>query len=194
VYLWLERYVLPICATIVFGVVILNPFKLDWTQRLSLLIAISAFAYFVAHTAHKPKTSNVVGGPDQRISFLERQIVDIQAEQKQLASQRADDAKEKERRQNVRGQLAVFLKEGKDIQHGIQYNNPDSIRQKDAWEHHVADYLTKNLDESYAIRFRSPSHQVTFYPSGMDMKMLDSWGNIGEEMAMLNDFMSELRD
>jgi len=193
VYLWLERYILPICAAIAFGAVILNPFKLDWQQRLSLLAAISAFAYFLAHTMHKQKAS-VVAESDPRIGILERQIESLQAQQIQLSGQQADEAKEKQRRQMVRGQLAVFLKEGRNIQEAIQYNNPNSLHEKETWERRVGEYLTKHLDESYAARFRSPSHQGTSYPLGMDAKMLSLWGEIGAKMAMLNDFMSELRD
>jgi hypothetical protein len=191
VYLWLERYVLSICAATAFGLVFLNPLKLDWPQRISLLVTISAFAYFVAHTIHKPKTSGATGS-DQKIGFLERQVEDTQTQLKQLATQRADDAKEKERRQTVRAQLAVFLKEGKEIQRGIEYNNVASLDEKEAWEGRVAEYLTKSLDESYATRFRTPSHQVTSYPGSRKMKV--AWEDISAKMATLIDFMSELRE
>jgi len=96
--------------------------------------------------------------------------------------------------QVVKAQLAQFLKEGKTIQDGIHYNNPDSLRQKQEWEHRVEGYLEKNLDESYAVRFGSPSHQLTSYPAGINSKMTAPWGDTGAKMAMLNDFMSELRD
>jgi hypothetical protein len=193
VYLWLEKYVLTICAAIAFGFVFLNPLKLDWQQRLSLFVAISAFAYFLAHTIHRPKASATVDS-DQRIGFLQRQVEDLQAQQRQLAIQRADDAMEKQRRQTLRNHLAEFLKEGKNLQRDIEYNDPDSLRRKVVWEGRVVEYLTKNLDESYAVRFRSPSHQVSSYPNGVNMKMLTHWGDISAKMAMLNDFMSELRD
>jgi len=41
VQLWLDRYILPICAAIVSGIVILNPLK---QQRLFFVVAISSFA------------------------------------------------------------------------------------------------------------------------------------------------------
>ena len=191
--LWLERYVLPICAAIVFGLFILNPFKLDWQQRLSLIIAVSAFAYFLAHTIHKPKLA-VAPESDQRLIFLERQVESLQSQQKQLTDQRAHLAEQKQRRSTVKGQLAEFLKEGKTIQHGIHYSNPGSLRQKQTWEHKVEDYLKKNLDESYAVRFTNPSHQVSSYPTGININMAGPWGDVGGKMAMLNDFISELRD
>ena len=103
-------------------------------------------------------------------------------------------ATEKQPKHALKAQLAQFLKEGKNIQEGIHYNNPDSLRQKQDWEHRVEEYLGKNLDESYAVRFGSPSHQLTSYPEGINSKMTAPWGDTGAKMAMLNDFMSELRD
>ena len=58
-------------------------------------------------------------------------------------------------RQEVKKQLAVFLQEGQKIKNGIEYNNPASLEEKAAWERQVGEYLSKNLDESYAVRFRN---------------------------------------
>jgi hypothetical protein len=193
VHLWFERYILPICAAIVFGVVILNPLKLDWPQRLSLLVAISAFAYFLAHTIHKPKAS-IVPDSDQRFGFLERQIENIQSQQKQLESQQANAVAEKQRKYAIKVQLAQFLKEGQKIQNSIRYNDRTSLHEKQTWEDRVEEYLKKSVDETYAVRFRSPSHQVTSYPFGVNTDMLAPWGDMGGKMAMLNDFISELRE
>jgi diguanylate cyclase (GGDEF)-like protein len=102
-------------------------------------------------------------------------------------------ATEKQPKRALKAQLAQFLKEGKNIQEGIHYNNPDSLRQKQDWEHRVEEYLGKNLGESYAVRFGIPSHQLTSYPAGINSKMTAPWGDTGAKMAMLNDFMSELR-
>jgi hypothetical protein len=35
---------------------------------------------------------------------------------------------------------------------------------------------------------------LTSYPAGINSKMTAPWGDTGAKMAMLNDFMSELRD
>jgi hypothetical protein len=51
--LFLERFVLTVLAAVLIGVILLNPFKLDWRQRVSLAVAVVAFAYFVGHTVHK---------------------------------------------------------------------------------------------------------------------------------------------
>ena len=101
---------------------------------------------------------------------------------------------QKQSKQAIKAQLAQFLKEGKTIQEGIQYSNPDSLRQKQDWEQRVEEYFEKNLDESYAVRFQTPSHQMTTYPAGISLKMTGPWGNTGAKMAMLHDFISELRD
>jgi hypothetical protein len=195
VHLWLERYILPICATVVFGLTILNPLKLDWQQRISLAIAISALAYFVGHTIRKPATAPTQ--PDPRITFLEQQVQSLQSQQQQLATQEASKKKESARRQEVKKQLAIYLQEGQKIQNGLEYNNPATLHEKTAWERQVGEYLSKNLDESYAVRFRNPSHQVTSYPAGVYRQgtgMAVPWGEVTARMAMLNDFISELRD
>ena len=67
---FLERFVLPILAAVVMGVIMLNPLKFDWHQRISLLIAVVAFAYFVGRTIHvghathqQPPSVAVPAGP-----------------------------------------------------------------------------------------------------------------------------------
>lgn len=50
---FLERFLLPALATALIGVILINPFKLDWQQQASLAIAVVAVAYFVGHTVHK---------------------------------------------------------------------------------------------------------------------------------------------
>ncbi len=191
--LWLERYILPICAAIVFGITILNPLKLDWQQRASLIITVSALAYFIAHTLHRPKLA-AAGDSDQRISLLTRQIDSLQSQQKRFEEGQKRTAEEKQRRQTVRGKLAEFLKEGKNIQDGLEYSNLDSPRLKKEWEHRVEEYLTKNLDEGYAIRFRSPNRPLISYPDGINRDMVAPFADIAAKMGMLNEFISELRD
>jgi hypothetical protein len=86
------------------------------------------------------------------------------------------------------------MKEGQGIKNGLEYNNSSSLQAKADWEQRVEQYLVKNLDEPYAIRFRSPSHQINSYPLGMTTQMLAPWGEVAARMAMLNDFIAELRD
>jgi hypothetical protein len=192
VYLWLERYILPVCAAVVFGLTILNPLKLDWQQRVSLAIAISAIAYFVGHTLRKPASTPTQA--DQRITFLEQQVHSLQSQQEQVTTQEAARVKERARRQEVKKQLAVLLQERQKIQSDLLFNNSTALRTKVEWQQRVADYLTKNLDESYAVRFGNPSHQISAYPENINRGMMVPWGQVTERMAMLNDFISELRD
>jgi hypothetical protein len=193
VRLWLERYLLPICASVVISVIVLNPLKLDWRQRISLVIATSALAYFVGHTLHR--TSIVVPDPSlETKAALESQQRQITELKEHLARRHAEDAEEAQKKKTIKNRLAQFLNEAMSIQHGIEYNDPNAIREKDAWEKRVEEYLRKDLDESYAVRFRNPSHQVSSYPLGINPQMLVPWGQITARMAMLNDFMSELRD
>jgi hypothetical protein len=191
VYLWLERYILPICAAVVVGLTILNPLKLDWQQRLSLLIAISAIAYFVGHTLRRAPAPTQA---DPRITFLEQQVQSLQSQQEQVATQEAGRVKERARRQEVKKELAVFLQEGQKIQNDLLFNNSTALHARIEWQQRVADYLTKNLDESYAVRFRNPSHQVSSYPVNINRGMMGPWGEVTARMSMLNDFISELRD
>jgi diguanylate cyclase (GGDEF)-like protein len=100
----------------------------------------------------------------------------------------------KSTKQAIKAQLAVFLKEGREIQDRLEYSNLDSPRQKQEWEQRVEKYLEKNLDGSYAVRFQTPGHPPTTYPEGIDSKMMAPWADTGARMAMLNSFMAELRD
>lgn len=193
--LWLERFVLTICAAVVISLTILNPLKLDWQQRVSLALAVSAFAYFIGHTLHKPAAAPVPRDP--RITFLEQQVQSLQSQQQQLATQEANKEKERARRQEIKKQLAVFIEEGQKIQKDLEFNNSTALQTRTVWQQRVANYLTQNLDESYAVRFRNPSHQVTSYPMGINRQgpgMMVPWGEVTVRMAMLNDFISELRD
>lgn len=51
--IFLERFVLPVLAAVLITVIVLNPFKLDRQQVISLLICVLAAAYFVGHTLSK---------------------------------------------------------------------------------------------------------------------------------------------
>jgi hypothetical protein len=97
-------------------------------------------------------------------------------------------------KQAINAQLAVFLKEGREIQNGLHYSNIDSLRQKQEWEQRVEKYLEKNLDGSYAVRFQTPGYPPTTYPEGINSKMMAPWADTGARMAVLNSFMAELRD
>jgi hypothetical protein len=53
--IFLERFVLPVCATLMIGVILLNPMKMDLQQRVSLGIGVLAIAYFVGHSLQRNK-------------------------------------------------------------------------------------------------------------------------------------------
>jgi hypothetical protein len=55
--IFLERYLLPVLATMTIGVILLNPFKFDRTQQITLAICIVALAYFVGHTLERNKSA-----------------------------------------------------------------------------------------------------------------------------------------
>jgi hypothetical protein len=50
---FIERFVLPILATVVMGVCAYNPWKWDLRQRISLGLAAILLAYFFAHTSYQ---------------------------------------------------------------------------------------------------------------------------------------------
>lgn len=51
--IFLERFILPALATVLIGVIVLNPFQFDRQQQFALAVAVVALAYFVGHTVHK---------------------------------------------------------------------------------------------------------------------------------------------
>jgi len=50
---FIQRFILPILAFVVTGICLLNPWKWDWRQRISLFVAVSSFAYFFAYTSYR---------------------------------------------------------------------------------------------------------------------------------------------
>jgi len=100
--------------------------------------------------------------------------------------------RQKQRKHEIRTQLAAFLKDGQKIGTGLEYSNPASLSEKTQWEQHVEQYLTDNLDQSYAIRFRNPRHEVTIYPPGINLPMRKPWAEVKARMAMLDDFISNI--
>lgn len=55
---FLEKFVLPVLTTLVVGVILLNPLKLDRAQRISLFVATVCAAYFIGHTIRKNQQVN----------------------------------------------------------------------------------------------------------------------------------------
>ena len=53
VQLFLERYLLPACAAATVTLLLVNPMKFDWTQRVTLGLSILFFAWFTAHTVSR---------------------------------------------------------------------------------------------------------------------------------------------
>jgi hypothetical protein len=53
---FIERFVLPILATVVMGVCAYNPWKWDWQQRISLGVAAILLAYFFAYTSYQSRS------------------------------------------------------------------------------------------------------------------------------------------
>ena len=190
--LWLERFIIPICAAILISLSILNPLKMDWRQRVSLGLAVAFFAYFVAHTLHR---TDAATDPNQEVkAALQGQQHEIDSLKQQLANNRAEEAEKRKRRLAIRNQLGVFLDEGKRLQERIEYSNLSALHEKSEWERRVEEYLAKELDSSYVARFRNPVRVPVTYPEAMSMKMAVPWTDVNERIGMLSTFISELRD
>src|SRR5712692_1460886 len=86
----------------------------------------------------------------------------------------------------VKNQLAEFMKEGERIRKSIEYNNTAAVSEKADWERRVEEFLTKNLDESYAVQFRIPIYEVTTYPTGMNDSMRVPWAELSTRIATLS--------
>jgi dsDNA-binding SOS-regulon protein len=145
---WLERYVLPICVTLVVGLVILNPLKMDWQQRVSLFLAISAFAYFIGHSLHRTASqipiddASKINALEQRIATVSKQSNDVlqsrqeevDALKKQLTNYETQ-LQEKKKREEIREHLAVFLNEGETLRARClkQASVPAPQKEADDW-------------------------------------------------------------
>jgi hypothetical protein len=67
---FLERFILPALATVLIGVILLNPLKVDWQQQTSLAVAVVALAYFVGHTVYKNNQRRDVAPAQQPVARL----------------------------------------------------------------------------------------------------------------------------
>ena len=191
--LWLERYVLPICATIVFGLCILNPLKFDWRQRIALIIAISAFAYFIAHTIQRPKELAPFT-PDPKIAILEQQISSLRLQQEQLLSQQGESEKAKKRRTEIRKRLGEFLGRGQQLMalcSNEQVSPP--LREANEWGEETEKYLAQNLGPEYVARFRSAAGMPLAATSIVGLAHRNLWSALNARVYRLEQFLSELR-
>jgi hypothetical protein len=139
--LWLERFIIPICAAIVISLSILNPLKMDWRQRVSLGLAVTFFAYFVGHTLLR---TDAAADPNQELkATLQGQQHEIDSLKQQLIADRAEEEEKRKRRLAIRNQLGVFLDEGSGILHDIEYSDQAAVQERKAWERRVENYLMK---------------------------------------------------
>jgi hypothetical protein len=197
--LWVERYLIPICAAIVFGIVILNPLKFDWQQRLSLVIAISAFAYFLAHTVHRPKL-----GPDNRVAALEQQVRDLQNQQQQFLSQRQRSEAEEKQQTEIRTHLGKLITRGTKLRDNLREvigdgTKTQTLAQQQAfvdgvqqWHSETVSYIkTIPRSDIYLARFESGVRGTSSYPNGIFQIQLGSWDLLMSDLAKLNEFITD---
>src|ERR1043166_8915980 len=86
-YLWhktyvptfIERFLLPVLVIIAAAVIITNPMQMDRQQRISLGIAILAFAYFVGHSLYAHQTQPKPQDLKMRASKLSNEILEFAA-------------------------------------------------------------------------------------------------------------------
>lgn len=199
--LWFERFIFPICVAIVAGVLITNPFKLDWNQRIAAAVCITALAYFIGHTVQKPKapTADAIAGaapvPDPRIGVLQDQVNDLKQQQKKLLDQQAASEKEKKRKQQMRQQLGIYVEQGQDFMARCGNEQvPAPVVEAEKWAQSVEAYLKKELGPEYVPRFRSGAGMPLAATSLQDKAHRDLWGGINVRVYRLQEFMSELRD
>jgi diguanylate cyclase (GGDEF)-like protein len=123
------------------------------------------------------------------LAKLNHRVGSLQA---QIAAKDKKDADEKQRKQRIVEELAKLLQQGREIRDKVEYDNL-SFLELSQWKQRAEHYLTDNLGEPFAVRFRTSSHQVTEYPPNMVPTMRVHWAALTECMMMLNDFMAEHR-
>jgi hypothetical protein len=178
----------------VFGLCILNPLKFDWRQRIALTIAISAFAYFIAHTVQRPKELASVT-PDPKIAVLEQQIDGLRSQQEKLLSQQAESEKEKKRRREIRRRLGEFLGRGQQLM-ALCANDqiPPPNKEANEWAEETEKYLGHNLGSEYIARFRSGAGMPLAATSIVELGHRNLWSELNVRVYRLEQFLSELKD
>jgi diguanylate cyclase (GGDEF)-like protein len=121
-------------------------------------------------------------------------VQNLQEQPERPPTEEGEKKQQKDQRRRIRTELAKLFAQGERIRDGIEYSNPSSVIEKADWKIKTQRYLTENLDESYAVRFRSPIQSVTAYPQNMHATMRVHWAEVTASMATLRDFMADLRD
>jgi hypothetical protein len=184
----------------VFGLIILNPLKFDWQQRISLFVAVSAFAYFLAHTVHKPKVSTSTPlAPDPRVVVLEQQVKDLQSKQQQLLAGQAESEKDRKKKEEIRKHLSDLITQGVQLRNDWQAHlgQSEEIQKQNAlavqrWHIQVESYL-KSIPRGdvYVARFRGSTRTSGSYPVGINLNWAGAWDSLMSDLAMLNQFITD---
>jgi ElaB/YqjD/DUF883 family membrane-anchored ribosome-binding protein len=178
----------------VFGLCILNPLKFDWRQRIALIIAISAFAYFIAHTLQRPKEL-ASATPDPKIAVLEQQIGSLRSQQEQLLSQQAKSEEAKKRMREIRKRLGEFLGRGQQLM-ALCANEkiPPPNKEANEWAEETEKYLGHNLGPEYIARFRSGAGMPLTASSIVELGHRNLWSELNVRVYRLEQFLSELKE
>ncbi len=60
---FVEKSLIPICATGFVALVLVNPMRFDWKQRVSISVTIMSFAYFLSHSIDIRRAKEVQSTP-----------------------------------------------------------------------------------------------------------------------------------
>ncbi len=151
-----------------------------------------------AHAGRGPRDrweqgSPTMGGFDAKARAFHEKLVLVAREDMTSLLRNGEREAQEQRGARIKTRLGQFLKEGQDIQQKWEYSNLNAPYEKKEWENRVEAYLKEVVDESYVVRFRCPTHQITSFPADMNPKMQGQWGDTTAKMAMLNNFIAELR-
>lgn len=101
---------------------------------------------------------------------------------------------ERRKKQDIQKQLGKYVEEGKALRQKYLTDQPiDRLSsEKNQWEQRVENYLLKQLDQSYLIRFRNPDEKSIGVPIGIRTAVIGQWQDINNKTGMLVKFIGEL--
>ena len=147
-----------------------RPLPFSKTQKIFVLAVALIVAQFLAYKSIKSKLNEI--------------------NHKQQSMQKATGEKYKA----IREGIAKLMDEGKMISERFHTLEPaqEILRLKAQWEKRVEQFLSNNLERSYATRFRNAGPHSASYPTAMRDNLKGSFGDMEAKISMLNTILSEL--
>jgi hypothetical protein len=127
---------------------------------------------------------------NKRIATLERQIHDRPIPAGEQTSSATSDP-----RLEVRTRIGEYIRDGEQLKQLClsKKTEPPPVREVETWTRKVDAFLVAQLEPSYSARFNSPPMRGAWSFNGVSEQNSNVWGWIEQRLAVLREFIVELK-